>query len=115
MSRKSGGEVPGQEFLEPVHGMFCDAFEHVAQVEFRVESVELRRTEQGVDSSSTLATSVRAGEEVVLAAQGHGAQGAFSRGVVCALIRCIFLPGANPGRHTLAPAVNTRGGPRGDE
>ena len=42
MSRKSGGEVPGEEFLEPVHWMFCDAFEHVAQVEFRVESVELR-------------------------------------------------------------------------
>jgi hypothetical protein len=43
--------------------MFCAAFEHMAQVEFRVESVELRRTEQRVDSSSTLATSVRADEE----------------------------------------------------
>jgi hypothetical protein len=38
--------------------MFCDAFEHVAQVEFRVESVELRRTEQAVDGRSTLSTSI---------------------------------------------------------
>ena len=82
MSRKDGGDVPGQEFLEPVHWMFCDAFEHVAQVEFRVESVELRRTEQAVDGRSTLAAGIRASEEVVLATQSNGAQGAFSRRVV---------------------------------
>jgi hypothetical protein len=35
MSRKDGGEVPGQEFLEPVYWMFCDAFEDMTQVEFR--------------------------------------------------------------------------------
>ena len=35
MSRKDGDEVPGQEFLEPVHWMFGDAFKHMAQVEFR--------------------------------------------------------------------------------
>jgi hypothetical protein len=63
MSRKTGGEVPGQEFLEPVHWMFRDAFKHVAQsVEFRVVSVELRRTEPAVDGRRTLAAGVRASD-----------------------------------------------------
>jgi hypothetical protein len=51
--------------------MFCDAFEHMAQAELRVESVELRRTEQRVDSSSTFATSVRTSEQVVLATRSN--------------------------------------------
>jgi hypothetical protein len=42
MSRKNGREIPEQDFLEPVHWMFCDAIENVAHVELRVESVELR-------------------------------------------------------------------------
>jgi hypothetical protein len=54
MSRKIGGEVQGQEFLESVDRMIGDAFEHVAQVEFRIKPVELRRTKQRVDSSGTL-------------------------------------------------------------
>jgi hypothetical protein len=37
MSRKDGGEIRGQEFLESVHWMFCDAFEHMAQIELRIE------------------------------------------------------------------------------
>ena len=39
---------------------------------------------------------------------------AFGGKIVCALIGCIFLPGANPARQALAPAGNTRGGSRGD-
>ena len=46
MSRKSGDEIPGQESLKLVDRMVGDAVEDMAQVEFRVESVELRRTEQ---------------------------------------------------------------------
>ena len=82
MSRESGGEVPGQQSLKLVDRMVGDALEDMAQVEFRVESVELRRTEQAVDGRSTLSTGVRSSEEVVLATQSNGAQGAFSRGVV---------------------------------
>ena len=51
----------------------------------------------------------------VFASERDDAQRSFGGVVVCALIRCIFLPGANPGRQTLAPAGNTRGGSRGDE
>src|SRR5271167_3844866 len=39
----------------------------------------------------------------------------FDEDVVCALPRCTVLPGGNPGRQTLAPAGNTRGGSGGDE
>src|SRR5271167_1762253 len=42
-------------------------------------------------------------------------QGPFSGIVVCALPRHIILPGENPGRQTLAPAGNTRGGSGGNE
>jgi len=55
-----------QECLEPVRWTSCDAFEHVAQAEFRVESIELRRTELAVDGRA-FAVSIGTNKEVVLA------------------------------------------------
>jgi hypothetical protein len=45
----------------------------------------------------------------------QGLEVALGERVVCALARCIALPGENPGRQTLAPAGSTRGGSGGDE
>ena len=39
MCWQDGGEVPGQEFVDTVNRVIGDAFEHVAQIEFRVETI----------------------------------------------------------------------------
>lgn len=95
--------------------MIGNAPEHMAQIRFGIHTVELGAPDQTVEDSGTLASAIGTGEEVVAAADGNRTQSSLGGGIMCALIRCIFLPGANPGRQTLAPAGNTRGGSRGDE
>ncbi len=56
-----------------------------------------------------------ANEERVLAIEHHALHFAFADVIVCALPRCILLPGVNPGRLTLAPVGNTQGGSGGNE
>ena len=57
MSRQRGGQVPWQKFLQAIHRMVGDAIEHVTQVQFRIDTVELRGAKQRVDRSSTFASS----------------------------------------------------------
>lgn len=51
--RRSSGlvssEVPGQQFIDAVDWVICNAREDVAQVGFRVEGVQLGRADQAVD------------------------------------------------------------------
>src|SRR3954451_11827583 len=56
--------------------------EDVAQVGFRIEAVELCGLDQRVDGSGSLAAGVRAGEQIVLAAQSERPDGAFGGVVV---------------------------------
>src|SRR5450631_4128856 len=62
--------------------MIGNALQHVAHIKLRVESVELGRTEQAVNGRSAFAAGVGSGEEIVLATESHGAQGAFGSRVV---------------------------------
>jgi hypothetical protein len=41
MSGQRGGEVPWQEFLQAVPWVISYALEHIPQIEFRLESIEL--------------------------------------------------------------------------
>jgi hypothetical protein len=108
-------DIPGQQLLDAVDRVIGDLFEHAAEVEFRIKPVQFRRSQQRIDRGCSFATRIGPTEQEILPAQGDNAQSPLGSRVVCALIRCIFLPGANPGRQTLAPAGNTRGGSRGDE
>ena len=82
MDRQRHGEVPGQQFLQPVHGVIGDVLEHMPQIELRIKSVEFRGAEQAIDRSSAFAASIRSSKKIVLAAEGNGAQCPFSRRVV---------------------------------
>jgi hypothetical protein len=62
--------------------MCGDAGEHVAEIEFRIEAVELGRADQRVEGGCAFSTRVRTGEEVVLSAQSHGVQSAFRAVVI---------------------------------
>jgi hypothetical protein len=47
-----------QQFLQPVHRMIGDTLEHLAQIQFRIKSVELRGAEQAIDRSSPFAPGI---------------------------------------------------------
>ena len=66
MSLKGGCQGPGQQFIDAADGMFGDLGEHGAEVEFRVEPVELGRADGRVDVGGALATAVGAGKQEVL-------------------------------------------------
>ena|GEM_PF-5123115 len=62
-----------------VDGVVGNAREHIAQVGFGIDAVKFGGADQAVNCGCTFATGVGAGEQVVLAAQGHCAQGSFRR------------------------------------
>ncbi len=56
--------MPRQELVNTIDGMIGDVSEDVAQPGFRIDAVQLGRPDQRVDSCSTFAASVGAGEQV---------------------------------------------------
>src|SRR5216684_4025458 len=58
------------------------ALEDVLEIGVRLYAVELRRGDEGADDSPTATTAVGAGEQMVLAPEGDGPDGAFDRIVV---------------------------------
>ena len=75
-------QIPGEQFFDALDGMLGDPGQHQAEIEFRVEAVELGGTEQRVDRGSSLAAGVGAAEKVILPSKRNGAQRAFSRRIV---------------------------------
>ena len=62
--------------------MLGDALEHVAQIGFGIEAIELRGAEQRVDRRGAFAAGIGTGEEIVLAPERDRAQRAFGGVVV---------------------------------
>ena len=83
--RQSGGDVPREELLDAVDGMIGDASHHLAEICFRVETVEFRRGDQTVDNSSPISARIGTCEEIVLPSQGDGPRGTFGSVYVAAL------------------------------
>ncbi len=71
------GEMPWQQFLDAVDGMLGDAREHLAQVSFRIQAIELGRADKAVEGGGSLATSVGSRKEKILPSLSDTAQGAF--------------------------------------
>jgi len=61
-----GGEVPRQELFDTVDWMFGDRLQHRAQVEDRIEAVQLCCADEGVERCGSLATGISSHEEVIL-------------------------------------------------
>src|SRR3954463_12135123 len=95
--------------------MICNPPENIRQVDLGIETVQLGRRGDGVETGRALAAGIGAAEEVILSPQNWDAHRALGGIVACALSRRTILPGGNPGRQTLAPAGSTRGGSGGDE
>src|ERR1700723_669835 len=62
------GEIPGQ-FVNAINRVVGDPFEHTAEVELRIETVQFCRSQQRIDRSSAIAALIRTTEQVILSAQ----------------------------------------------
>jgi hypothetical protein len=58
-------EIPGQQFADAADEMVGDAGEHDAEIEFRIEAVELGRADDRIESYRSLAARVGTGEQIV--------------------------------------------------
>src|SRR5512144_1125314 len=67
----SGADVPGEQVADAIDGVAGDAGEHVAEVGFGIEAVELGGLDQGIEGSGTLSAGIRTGEEPIFPAEGN--------------------------------------------
>jgi hypothetical protein len=65
-NRRYQADVPGQQLCDAVDRVIGDAAEHLAQVGFGIEAVELGAFNKGVDRGGALATGIGAGEQIIL-------------------------------------------------
>src|SRR5918998_4593505 len=66
-----GRPVPWQEVADPPGGMIREPGQYVGEPGLRVDAVELRGLDQGVDRRRSLPTAIRAGERPVAPPDGH--------------------------------------------
>ena len=71
---KRACQVPGKQFLDSADRMISDLRQHGAEVEFRIQSVELRRSDQGIHRGGAFAATVGTCEQEVFAPKSDGAQ-----------------------------------------
>ena len=73
-NRSCGSNIPGQQLINAVNWMIGNAHQDVAQICFRVESVQFGRADQAVHGCSTFSASIGAREQVVLPSDRNSAQ-----------------------------------------
>ena len=93
--------MPRQQLHDAIDRMLGDTLENIAQVGFRIELIELGRTDERVDNGRALTAAVSTGEEIIFSAESNRAKRAF-RGIVVDLDSSIiaiscegFLAGVN--------------------
>jgi hypothetical protein len=64
--------------MDLADGMIGDACQNCAEIEFRIQPVELGRSDEAVDGRGTLAAAVRSRKEKVLPSQSTTARSARS-------------------------------------
>jgi hypothetical protein len=52
-------EVPGQQLVDAVDGMIGDALEHMAQIEFRIEAIQLGCAQKSINRSRAFSAGIR--------------------------------------------------------
>ena len=62
--------------------MICDPVDDVAEAGFGIEAIEFCGCDEGVNRRGTFAACIESGEEIVLAAESQGEDGAFGRIVI---------------------------------
>ena len=60
------GEIPWKQFFDAVDWMFGDADQYLAEIGFRVQSIQLGGAHQRVNGGSAFAIRVRAAEKIIL-------------------------------------------------
>src|SRR4029453_14455085 len=78
----SRSDVPRQQVVDAVDRMLGNAVEYLTQIRFRIDAVELRRSNQAVERGGMLPACIRSGKKIILASKGHGTQRSFGGIVV---------------------------------
>jgi hypothetical protein len=73
------GDVPGQEFFDSIDRIFGDRCQDRAQVEGRIESVQLGCSDKAIERRGALAAGTSFHKQIVLQADGYGTQRPFVR------------------------------------
>ena len=60
-----GGNVPRQELFDTIDRMFGDTGEHVAEIMLRVQAIQFRRSDKGIDRGGSFTAGIGAGEQVI--------------------------------------------------
>lgn len=47
--RRDASEIPGQQFVDPIDSLISDTREDLAQIGFRIYTIELRRADQTIE------------------------------------------------------------------
>lgn len=89
----------GIKRVDPANRMVGNACEHVAQGSFRVQGIQLRRTDEAVDRRRTLASAVGACKQVILSTKCDRAERAFH--IVVDLDLAIIAGPDKRRRHTI--------------
>ena len=96
-------EIPGEEFLDAVDGVIGDLFEHAAEIELRIQPVELGGSQQRVDGGGAVPAGIGSTEQEVLPAQSHNAQSPFCRRVIHLVASIVEVAGERtPARQRIA-------------
>ena len=74
--------MPRQQVVEFADSVVGNSLDDEAQISFRVEAIEFRRTDQAVNRGGTITAGIRTGKQEVLSAKRHCAQCPFRRIVV---------------------------------
>jgi len=59
------GEAPGQQLVDLIDWVLADMLEDVTQIRFRVQAIQLCRTDQTIESGSALTTGIGTSEEKI--------------------------------------------------
>ena len=79
----AGGPIPRQQVIEPAHRMAVGhAFQNVLEIGERLDVIELCGGQQRGDDRPAGCAAIGSGEQMVLAAERDGPDGAFDRVVV---------------------------------
>ncbi len=75
-------DVPGQQLGDAIDGVISDSGEDMAEIELRVKSVELGRSDERVEGGGAFTAPVRSREEIVFSSERDDAQRAFGKRVI---------------------------------
>ena len=69
---------PGQQLIDPVDVMVCNALEHIAQIGLRIDAAQLGSANQRINHRRRVSSAIRAKVQIVFPANGNAPENVFT-------------------------------------